>query len=1364
MKGYMSFDIPIHILEIQSSLDALRYNLGNLQYSNSYEKLKPEVYSVRTKGGTSTPVTLFNQVLSISNIASICSKMNLPVLDLDTLPVNLGKPVVLHFEVRIEDDVPLCVGVDSFRKGDACISYILLKTSGKEFVRTKNSLLSQLFAFKGAKLFMHADINKFVLSPISRGVSGCVGQMSITRDEFLSSVHNRYYSALGNTFLNLFDSLGDYLSVFAGNVHLLAMEGQPLPTEIINTDNLIKGILDLVPTLLPNGDFPLGTHPQFEKMFLKEIPHSNDDLIQVFADKNKLLALRPRDIKLVYNAFKEFDTNVRYRLSRFFRYFGDTQFDRLIPKTLLFRKDQNPMTFSSIIRSMIPQVDDHILIDTFSIVQNCKSTLLKDLGRFNSKNAEIRFIKHRQLYLAKVGEEEEIIDFDRILSTASQTVKPKMKSKNKLDSMQSDDKLSPSEIKRLSQIPDYYREVLLSQNRPSTRSSVQSPLIQRDGDDEDDAQQHQEEEDMQGEDSIAVQESTVSSTVSTTSITTNVIVNESPNVDSTIVTASSTTSPYLEDSPSSSLGTIATSTSHASSPVSTASTSTAVVSTTSSTTIRSTASTTVSTLRTTSGTTTRATTSSSAAPVPRRVSSTTPRVNQRANRSSQSSLVIRDESEDEDDEDTNVPDGFIQQKVQNGYKKPAKLRVIRSDYSKYRSKRSGWLTSLFGIATSDDIVGLFKSEVNLHEREEQVEEHIRNITASNNNLISSIQNVSDDIDRLAKADSDIFKSLESLMEQESTSMETLKKVAVTLDRLSVVSSEYHSLTTQTTLLLHSLEKAHSLVQNAINNIIDVARLPLEILDNVLSNHIMVSLQSASVEFTYTEQGYNVRYKIPRLSEPFKMYSIRSIPVFNNKLWLSLNLKDIYVSNSVSDTLEISEVDKKCYNTHTYYICHPEEVTIRHSEKNCELELIENYWSNPTNFSTCRLDNIITNPSPQQYIMTPEGLAISSAVTDKLSYICDSADRDKISDIPIGLKIFKYKNGCIYESSFLTIYNSLKSNILTSTFSEGVDREVEVISALTEVQSNLDDFMSANGFNISYDKIIASVQTEEKQFSVSVAKFKNDVKNFKDLKSLSFWNPTHFTLEEPASQSNALSAVFWIVLILIIIIGIGCCHSCCPCLCPAICAGLKAVFIGMGKVCTYCYNRTRTNQRNEIFNEDPEIQMSYRRGDIGDPQATAMLGARRRLPPVPSAPGPPSLRMSMYPDLELFYSTNKPEINWQITAGEYKERTIVAYVPNGQGAKMKVYYDPLLQKVTDRNGIDLKFIPKPSKTIINLFKEQVSRSPLPLCFRDENKVIGLQSHPEIKFDEVRQCWYHQETSRIISGLPPPPVDNIVYESM
>ena len=382
IQNYLVIDVPIHLLEIQSTLDLLKYNLGNLQYSNNYEKLKPLVLSVTMANGTRSSVTLLNQVFSMSNVALICSKFNLKALDLDTLPVDLSRTVMLHFEIRFEDDIPLCVGVDHIRKGDNCLNYLLQKTASRGFVRTKSKLLQLLNAMKGQRMFLHADSNNFVISPVSRGVSGCSGEMRVTVDEFLSSVHNKYFSSLGATFLSLFEVLDEYVSGFASNVHLLAMEGQPIPSEITNSSSLISVIRGIIPTELPNLELPLGAFPRFEKLFLKETVRSSDDLIKKITEREYLSTVRMRDLKQIYHAFKEFDNNVRFRLNKLFKYFGNQPYDRTVPKSLLFSRNQNPATFSSMVRSLIPDVDDHILIDAFVIVQNCKYSLLSNLNKY----------------------------------------------------------------------------------------------------------------------------------------------------------------------------------------------------------------------------------------------------------------------------------------------------------------------------------------------------------------------------------------------------------------------------------------------------------------------------------------------------------------------------------------------------------------------------------------------------------------------------------------------------------------------------------------------------------------------------------------------------------------------------------------------------------------------------------------------------------------------------------------------------------------------------------------------------------------------------------------------------------------------
>jgi len=507
------------------------------------------------------------------------------------------------------------------------------------------------------------------------------------------------------------------------------------------------------------------------------------------------------------------------------------------------------------------------------------------------------------------------------------------------------------------------------------------------------------------------------------------------------------------------------------------------------------------------------------------------------------------------------------------------------------------------------------------------------------------------------------------------------------------------------------------------------------------------------------------------------------------LWMMINLKDVYISNAVSDTVEISEVEKKCYNMHTYYLCYPEEVEITHSAKSCELQLIENYWGNPTNFSQCLVDQVVIKPVVQKSLMIQEGLTIASAIRDNLTYICEDSSKDKVTPVEVGVAIYKYRKGCVYETSTLTIYNSVKSEILFSNFSEGVDREIDVISALTEIQTQLDDFMDSNSFNISYEKIINMVHAESKDFSISVTKFKTDIKNFKDLQSLNVWNPTHFSLEEPTRQSNVLSAVFWVVMVIALVTIIGCCYKCCPCCCPAIAAGFKAVFMAIGKSCRFCYKRATAN-RTATVEDDIEASMSLSGHEMEHLPRESIFAPPRSAPPsrskdatlpspaksTASASDPSNLRrrqlptappasgMRLYPDVEDFYVQNKPEVSWRTVPGEDNEKTLSAYIPNGQGAMMRVFFDILSNQVVDRFGYEMRFIPKPSRQMIALYKDQVARMPVPKWHWDEQRLITMESNPLIKFDQTRKVWYNQVSNRPIPGFPPPLFDEVTYDAL
>jgi len=372
----------------------------------------------------------------------------------------------------------------------------------------------------------------------------------------------------------------------------------------------------------------------------------------------------------------------------------------------------------------------------------------------------------------------------------------------------------------------------------------------------------------------------------------------------------------------------------------------------------------------------------------------------------------------------------------------------------------------------------------------------------------------------------------------------------------------------------------------------------------------------------------------------------------------------------------------------------------------------------------------------------------------LSYVCTDTEKLREEKVPIGVKIFKLRENCLYETSTLTIYNTYSS--IESSFSEGIDRELNLVSALNDLQSNLDDFLNLDNLNLTYNEILEQIHSGEQDFSLSLNKFKQDLVSTKNLQLMNNFSPIHFDLKNPTHQNNALGAIFWAVFVIVLLISIGCCYRCCPCCCPAIFKGLKASFEVIVFSFTKCFRLCRRHNAlptDNILNDDIELHSQ-------DPLAPPMGDSpvirfqRRQLPQVPSG--------RAYPDLEVFYKTEKPPTKWLIIDSPDHEKVIVAYIPDGNNSKFKALYDPALDKVTDRNGIELKFVVKPDRGFIELFKEQVFRSSPPSWFRDSDRKICLRSNNYIHYDEARKIWFHSMTGKIFSGFNHPVIDDILYE--
>jgi hypothetical protein len=95
---------------------------------------------------------------------------------------------------------------------------------------------------------------------------------------------------------------------------------------------------------------------------------------------------------------------------------------------------------------------------------------------------------------------------------------------------------------------------------------------------------------------------------------------------------------------------------------------------------------------------------------------------------------------------------------------------------------------------------------------------------------------------------------------------------------------------------------------------------------------------------------------------------------------------------------------------------------------------------------------------------------------------------------------------------------------------------------------------------------------------------------------------------------------------------------------------------------------------------------------------------------------------------------------------------------------KVFFSTIKDQVEDRHGNQLKFIMRPSKQMISIYKDQIARMQIPAWYWDESRTITLENNPVIKFDQVRKVWYNQVSEKVLEGLPCPILDTVVYDDI
>jgi hypothetical protein len=166
------------------------------------------------------------------------------------------------------------------------------------------------------------------------------------------------------------------------------------------------------------------------------------------------------------------------------------------------------------------------------------------------------------------------------------------------------------------------------------------------------------------------------------------------------------------------------------------------------------------------------------------------------------------------------------------------------------------------------------------------------------------------------------------------------------------------------------------------------------------------------------------------------------------------------------------------------------------------------------------------------------------IDDELHYICKNPADSKIKPISAGFTIHEISEGCVYETSKLTIYNG-PEKIYLKTYKDK-DTELEILNALSTLETLLDDAIISDYSNTSnVEQIVKEYEKVQKETEVTYERLKKDIKIAQEVKQLGEYSPLKIDLRAPAQQSNWLTATFWICIILFSLFILGCACRICP---------------------------------------------------------------------------------------------------------------------------------------------------------------------------------------------------------------------------
>ena len=269
-----------------------------------------------------------------------------------------------------------------------------------------------------------------------------------------------------------------------------------------------------------------------------------------------------------------------------------------------------------------------------------------------------------------------------------------------------------------------------------------------------------------------------------------------------------------------------------------------------------------------------------------------------------------------------------------------------------RSFVSYWLSSMTGLAEENELEDMRRIENELLERENSLGNTFGNLTIQDEELTKRIQEISEKIAKSLADEQDINEQITKIISSQISGEENVNKILGILDKNIKRSKKLTQIIMELLLLEKTIDKYKLWITNVLMDRLDIFDLNMRDLSQHFGSSAIQSLKLSTAKITWENEEFTIIVTIWRLSEPFKIFNLKSMVVSYDKTNLEMGnvllIEPGVAINSLGEYVFSSEFIQKCTSVGNSVYCDSKDTLVHiNGTDNCELVIVHNWLNNDT---------------------------------------------------------------------------------------------------------------------------------------------------------------------------------------------------------------------------------------------------------------------------------------------------------------------------------------------------------------------------------------------------------------------------------